>query len=142
MSPVRAPQKLQTVLTADEVARLLNAAPNLKAKAALSVAYGAGLRASEVVYLKISDIDSERMILDVEQGKGNRDRNAMLSPVLLTLLRASWREGHRLGKIVPNGWLFPGMDPVNPLTPCQLNRTVKQAAEAAKIDKRWCSSPS
>ena len=136
MSPLRAPQKLPTVLTVDEVKRLLEAAPNLKAQAALSVAYGAGLRASEVVHLKVSDIDSERMIIRVEQGKGQRDRNAMLSPALLALLRAWWREGHRLGKLLPGGWLFPGMDPVNPLSTRQLNRLVHQAAEVAGLDKR------
>ena len=136
MSPLRVPQKLPTVLSVEEVARLLNAAPHLKAKAALSVAYGAGLRASEVVHLKISDIDSERMILHVEQGKGDRDRNAMLAPSLLMLLRAWWREGHRLGKMLPGGWLFPGLNPVNPLTTRQLNRFIKLAAEDAEIDKR------
>ena len=136
MSPLRVPQKLPTVLSTEEVARLLNAAPHLKAKAALSVAYGAGLRASEVVHLKISDIDSERMILHVEQGKGDRDRNAILAPSLLTLLRAWWREGRRLGKMLPGGWLFPGLNPVNPLTTRQLNRFIKLAAEDAEIDKR------
>ena len=136
MSPVRVPQKLPTVLSAEDVARLLNAAPNLMAKAALSVAYGAGLRASEVTHLKISDIDSERMILHVEQGKGDRDRNAMLAPSLLTLLRAWWREGRRLGKMLPGGWLFPGMNPVNPMSTRQLNRIVKLATEEAGIDKR------
>lgn len=136
MQPLRAPQKLPTVLSIDEVTRLLDAAPNLKAQTALSVAYGAGLRASEVVHLKISDIDSERMILRVEQGKGQRDRNALLSPALLKLLRAWWVEGHRLGKMLPGGWLFPGMDPVNPLSTRQLNRMVKQAAADAGLDKR------
>ena len=136
MSPVRVPQKLPTVLSVEEVARLLNATLHLKAKAALSVAYGAGSRASEVVHLKISDIDSERMILHVEQGKGDRDRYAMLAPSLLTLLRAWWREGRRLGKVLPGGWLFPGMNPVNPLTTRQLNRFIKLAAEDAEIDKR------
>ena len=136
MSPVRVPQKLPTVLTADEVARLLSAAPNLKAKAALSVAYGAGLRASEVTHLKVTDIDSERMILRVEQGKGHRDRNALLSPILLKLLRSWWREGRRLGKMLPGGWLFPGMNPVNPLSTRQLNRMIKDALKDAQIDKR------
>ncbi len=136
MSPVRVPHKLPTVLTSGEVARLLNAAPNLKAKAALSVAYGSGLRASEVTHLKVSDIDSERMILHVEQGKGDRDRNAMLAPSLLMLLRAWWREGRRLGKMLPGGWLFPGLNPVNPLSTRQLNRFIKLAAEDAEIDKR------
>jgi integrase/recombinase XerD len=136
MSPLRAPQKLPTVLTVDEVKRLLEAAPNLKAQAALSVAYGAGLRASEVVHLKIADIDSERMIIRVEQGKGHRDRNAMLAPSLLKLLRTWWQEAHRNGKMLPGGWLFPGMDPIDPLSTRQLNRFVKFAADAAKIDKR------
>ena len=136
MSPLRAPQRLPTVLTVDEVKRLLEAAPNLKAQAALSVAYGAGLRASEVVHLKISDIDSERMIIHVEQGKGQRDRNAMLAPSLLKLLRTWWQQAHRNGKMLPGGWLFPGMDLIDPLSTRQLNRFVKFAADAAKIDKR------
>ncbi|MEE8302614.1 MAG: site-specific integrase [Candidatus Tectomicrobia bacterium] len=136
MSPVRAPQRLPTVLTADEVGLLLAHAPNLKAKAVMSVAYGAGLRASEVVHLRLSDIDSERMLLRIEQAKGARDRNAKLSPKLLTLLRAWWHEGRRLGKMLPNGWLFPGMNPVNPMTERQVNRMVKQAAEDAQIKKR------
>lgn len=133
MSPVRAPQKLPRVLSMEEVARLLTCAPNLKAKAALSVAYGAGLRAKEVTQLKVTDIDSKRMLLRVEEGKGGRDRQAMLSPDLLVLLRAWWREGHRLGKMLPGGWLFPGMNPVNPISTRQLNRMIKDAAEAAEL---------
>ena len=136
MSAVRVPERLPVVLSPEDVTRLLNSAPNLKAKAALSVAYGAGLRASEVCHLKIADIDSERMIIRVEQGKGARDRQAMLSPALLCLLRAWWREGRRLAKMLPNGWLFPGIDPVNPLSPRQLNRMCKVAAAAAELDQR------
>jgi len=136
MSPVRQEQRLPHVLSVEEVSRLLNAAGNLKHRAALSVAYGAGLRASEVTHLKIADIDSERMILRVEQGKGRRDRYAMLSPSLLVLLRAWWRRGHGLGKMLPGGWLFPGQNPVNPLSTRQLNRACKLAAEAAALDKR------
>jgi integrase/recombinase XerD len=113
---IRQPRKLPVVLSAEEVARLLNAAPGLKYKAALSVAYGAGLRAAEVVSLKVSDIDSKRMIIRVEQGKGGKDRNVMLSPSLLELLRAWWRTAR------PQGWLFPGRDPAQPMTPRQLNR--------------------
>jgi site-specific recombinase XerD len=135
MSPVRVPERLPLVLSTEDVTRLLNAAPNLKSMAALSVAYGAGLRASEVCHLKIADIDSERRVIRVEQGKGARDRQAMLSPALLTLLRAWWREGHRLGKMLPNGWLFPGIDPVAPLSTRQLNRMCKVAAAAAELDK-------
>jgi integrase/recombinase XerD len=79
------------VLSPEEVVRLLEAAPGVKYKAALGVAYGAGLRVSEVVALKVSDIDSQRMMLRVEQGKGHKDRYVMLSPRLLELLRDWWR---------------------------------------------------
>ena len=136
MSPVRKEQKLPQVLSVEEVTRLLTAAGNLKHRAALSVAYGAGLRASEVTHLKIVDIDSERMILRVEQGKGRRDRYAMLSPSLLELLRAWWRQAHAAGKMLPNGWLFPGQNPVKPLSTRQLNRACKLAAETAELDRR------
>lgn len=76
------------------------------------------------------------MILRVEQGKGHRDRYAMPSPSLLKLLRAWWRQGHAQGKMLPGGWLFPGLNPVNPLSTRQLNRACKLAAEAAELDKR------
>jgi integrase len=88
---VHEPRKVPVVLSTEEVARFLEAAPGIKYKAALSVAYGAGLRVSEVVSLKVSDIDSQRMMLRVEQGKGRKDRHAMLSPVLLELLRDWYR---------------------------------------------------
>jgi site-specific recombinase XerD len=136
MSPVRKAQKLPQVLSVDEVARLLQAATNLKHRAALSVAYGAGLRASEVTHLKIADIDSDRMILRIEQGKGRRDRYAMLSPSLLKLLRAWWRQAHAQGKMLPDGWLFPGQNPVKPLSTRQLNRACKSVAAAAELNKR------
>jgi site-specific recombinase XerD len=100
------------------------------------VAYGAGLRASEVVALKVGDVDSQRMLLRVEQGKGRKDRHAMLSPVLLERLRAWWREGHAQGRMLPGGWLFPGMDPTDPMTTRQLNRVIHAAADAARIGKR------
>ncbi len=136
MQHVRVPRTLPVVLSREEAARLIAAAPNLKHQAALSVAYGAGLRASEVISLKVTDVDSQRMTLRVEQGKGRKDRYAMLSPVLLERLRAWWRLGHAQGKILPGGWLFPGLDPMDPLTSRQLNRAVHGAADAAKIDKR------
>jgi integrase/recombinase XerD len=136
MQPVKVPRTLPVVLSPEEVSRLIAAARNVKHQAALSVAYGAGLRASEVISLKVGDVDSQRMTLRVEQGKGAKDRYAMLSPVLLQRLRTWWRLGHAQGKILPGGWLFPGMDPMDPLTPRQLNRAVHDAAEAARIDKR------
>jgi integrase/recombinase XerD len=136
LTVVRQPRKLPLVLSAAEVALLLEAAPGPKYKAALATAYGAGLRVAEVVALKVGDVDSTRMMLRVEQGKGRRDRYAMLSPQLLALLRAWWREGRRRGVMLPQGWLFPGCDPVNPLTTRQLNRAVHAAAAAAGINKR------
>jgi site-specific recombinase XerD len=136
LQPVPQPRRLPVVLSCEEVARLIAAAPNLKSQAALSVAYGAGLRAGEVVALKVTDIDSERMTLRVEQGKGRKDRYAMLSPVLLERLRAWWRVGHAQGKILPNGWLFPGLNSMDPLSSRQLNRAIHAAAAAAHIDKR------
>ena len=136
MSRVPQPQKLPHVLSVDEVARLLRGATNLKHRAALSVAYGAGLRASEVVHLKVTDIDSDRMILRVVQGKGQRDRYAMLSPSLLVLLRAWWRQGHAQGKMRPGGWLFPGRNPMNPLSTRQLNHICHAAAAVAELDQR------
>jgi site-specific recombinase XerD len=124
------------VLSVAEVTLLLQAAPGPKYKAALATAYGAGLRVSEVVALKVGDVDSERMLLRVERGKGRKDRHTMLSPQLLELLRAWWREGRRLGALLPRGWLFPGRNPVEPLSTRQLNRAVHAAAEAAGIKKR------
>ncbi len=118
------------MLSQEEVALLLEAAPGLKYKAALSVAYGAGLRVSEVAHLKVSDIDSQRMTLRVEQGKGQRDRYVMLSPQLLELLRAWWHAAR------PRAWLFPGQNPVNPITARQLNRAVTAAKDLAGISKR------
>jgi integrase/recombinase XerD len=133
---VRQPRKLPAVLSVQEVGRLLEAAPGPKHKAALGTAYGAGLRVSEVVALKVGDIDSTRMLIRVEQGKGRKDRNAMLSPQLLALLRQWWREGKRRGVMLPEGWLFPGRNCLEPLSTRQLNRAVHEAAETAGIKKR------
>ncbi len=133
---VRLPQRLPVILSPEEVARLLEAAPGLKARAALSLAYGAGLRASEVVSLKVTDIDSERQVIRVEQGKGRKDRYAMLSDDLLELLRAWWRAGREKGIMLPDGWLFPGQNPVNPLSARQLSRIFHGAKDAAGIDKK------
>lgn len=127
---VREPRKIPVVLSPEEVARLLEAAPGIKYKAAFSAAYSAGLRVSEVVALKVSDIDSERLLLRIEQGKGRKDRFAMLSPKLLELLR-DW---YRIAR--PKIWLFPGRDPMLPITTRQFNRAVHVAAAIAGINKR------
>jgi integrase/recombinase XerD len=130
LKTVHEPRKAPVVLSQEEMARLLEAAPGLKYRAAFSVAYGAGLRVSEVVALKVSDIDSERMTLRVEQGKGQRDRYVMLSPQLLSVLR-EWREAAK-----PWAWLFPGQNPVDPMTSRQLGRAVRAAARDAGLAKR------
>lgn len=134
--PLYQPRTLPQILSTDEVTRLLQATDSLKYQAALGVAYGAGLRASEVVHLKVTDIDSQRMLIRVERGKGQRDRHALLSPVLLQILRAWWRQGQQQRKMLPGGWLFPGQNPVNPLSTRQLNRAFHMACEAAEIDKQ------
>ena len=130
LATVRPPDRLPVVLSPEEVALLLHCAPSLKHKAALSVAYGGGLRASEIVHLKIGDIDSARMLIRVEQGKGRKDRYVMLAPDLLELLRVWWRTAR------PQGWLFPGRDPAQPITTRQLNRACHVAAATAALDKR------
>ena len=129
----RNPRKLPDVLSVEEVAKLLEAAPGIKYRAALSVAYGAGLRVSEVSHLKVDDIVSKRMLIRIEEGK---DRNAMLSPQLFELLRLWWREGKRRSVMLPHGWLFPGRSYTDPVSTRQLHRVVQEAAEAAGIRKR------
>jgi integrase/recombinase XerD len=123
------PRKLPVVFSVEEVSDLLTAAPGpgLKYRAALSISYGAGLRAAEVCNLKVGDIDSDRMLIHVEQGKGRKDRKVMLSPGLLALLRDYWREAR------PEGWLFPGKPKISPLSPRQLNRAFMSAKHVAGI---------
>jgi integrase/recombinase XerD len=130
MARIPSPERLPVVLSPEEVARLLAHAPGLKYRAALSIAYGCGLRVSEIANLKVTDIDSARMLIRVEPGKGRKDRFAMLAPDLLDLLRQWWRVKR------PRGWLFPGQQPAQPITTRQLNRACKAAAETAKLDKR------
>src|SRR6202163_1641488 len=132
----RYPRKLPAVLSVEEVGRLLEAAPGIKYKAILRTAYGAGLRVSEVASLKVDDIDSTRMLIRVEQGKGRKDRNAMLSPQLLALVRLWWKEGKQIGVMLPHGWLFPGRPHGDPISTRQINRAIHEAAEAAGIRKR------
>lgn len=130
------PRKLPVVLSRDEVTRLLNATTCIKHQAALSVAYGAGLRVAEVSMLKVRDIDSERMLLRVERGKGGQYRNAMLPADLLTLLRQWWKLGREQGVMHRDGWLFPGQHALKPISTRQLYRVVVEAAQAAQIAKR------
>ncbi|MCP4331111.1 MAG: tyrosine-type recombinase/integrase [Gammaproteobacteria bacterium] len=136
LNTVPVPRKLPVVLSREEVSRLLEATSSLKYKAAFSVAYGAGLRINEITSLTVSDIDGERKTLHVEQGKGRKDRYAMLSPVLLDVLHRWWKEGRTSGLLLNGGWLFPGQNPVNPITTRQLSRAIIAAAANAGIDKR------
>ena len=130
------PRKLPAVLSRDEVARLLNATTCLKHQAALSVAYGAGLRVAEVSALKVTDIDSERMLIRVERGKGGQYRNALLPTDLLTLLRQWWKVGRDQGVMHRDGWLFPGQHACRPISTRHLHRIVAEAARSADIAKR------
>jgi site-specific recombinase XerD len=125
----REPQKLPVVLSADEVVRFLEAIPSLKSRTALTTVYAAGLRVSEVVLLKIADIDSGRMVIRVEQGKGGKDRYVMLSPQLLRILRGYWRLTR------PKRWLFPGRDEERPLEPTTLHAACRSARTAGGLAK-------
>jgi integrase/recombinase XerD len=116
------PRKLPVVLSAEEVVRFLAAVPNLKHRVALTTAYAAGLRVSEVARLKIADIDSRRMVIRVEQGKGGKDRYALLSPHLLRILRRYYQLQQ------PRHWLFPGHDATRPLSPAVLHAACRAAA--------------
>ena len=125
----RAPQRLPVCLSPEEVSRLLGAVRNLRDRAAMEVAYAGGLRLGEVLRLKLTDIDSERMILRVERGKGQKDRNVMLSPALLETLRSYWK----LKK--PRELLFPGADARRPVHATVIQRAFKQAKLLARITK-------
>jgi len=126
----REPRKLPVVLGTDEVVRFLEAVPSLKARVALSTAYAAGLRASEAASLKVANIDSSRMVIRVEQGKGGRDRYVMLSSQLLRILRSYWRIAR------PAQWLFPGRDPEHPIHPVVLHAACRSACAASGLGKR------
>ena len=128
----RLAKKIPVVLSAEEVTRILEVAPGpgLKYRAAFSVAYGGGLRASEVTHLRVPDIDSDRMLIRVDQGKGRKDRHVMLSPSLLTLLRDYYREAR------PAGWLFPGRNRIDPISTRQFNRAFGAACDFAEIKKK------
>ncbi len=125
----RTPRKLPVILSADEVVRFLEAVPSLKARAALTTAYAAGLRASEAVSLKVANIDSARMLIQVHHGKGAKDRTLMLSPQLLTILRTYWRLAR------PTDWLFPGRSPDKPIDVQVLHAACRSATKAAGLVK-------
>lgn len=137
ITSVHEPRRLPDILSREEVTKLLKHAGSLKYQAAFSVAYGAGLRTDEVVHLKVSDIDSERKVLRVDQGKGNKDRFTLLSPTLLEHLRLWYRHANAQHKMLPGGWLFPGQNPINPLSNRQLNRAIHRASDSAGIDKSF-----
>jgi integrase len=118
----RLPKNAPIILSQQEVVRFFDHVPSIRYRAALMVAYGAGLRVSEVVALKVADIDSQRMLLRVQKGKGQRDRYAMLSPRLLAVLRAWWRAAR------PADWLFPGWRVNRHLSPGSLQSACHDAA--------------
>jgi integrase/recombinase XerD len=135
---LREPQKLPLVMSPDETKRLLAVTSSLKARVLLSLGYGCGLRASEVVRLKVKHIDSAQKIIRIEQSKGRKDRNVMLSPETLALLRQWWklrRSRHDAQTPVQERWLFPGTRPGKPMTTRHLNRLFHEAADAAGIKK-------
>lgn len=136
VSPINEARRLPIVLSQEDVKRLIEATLSLKYKAVFSVAYGAGLRIGEVAKLKVKDIDSQRMLIHVELGKGDKDRNAMLSPTLLKLLREWWRYAQAERKMLKGGWLFPGQDPVNHISTRQISRACRAAATVAGLDQR------
>jgi integrase/recombinase XerD len=126
----RTPRKLPVVLSADEVVAFLEAVPSLKARSALTTAYAAGLRASEAAGIRVADIDSSRMVIRVEQGKGGRDRYVMLSSQLLGILRSYWKLAR------PAHWLFPGRDGEHPISPTVLHAACRSACAASGLSKR------
>ena len=126
----REPRKLPEVLSAGEVVRFLEAVPSLRTRVALTTAYAAGLRASEAVSLKVANIDSGRMVIRVQQGKGGKDRYVMLSVQLLGILRTYWRLAR------PKDWLFPGRDPANPIEVNVLHAACRSACAASGLAKR------
>ncbi len=135
---LKEPLKLPPVLSPEEVKRVLTMATNLKARVMLTLCYGCGLRAGEVVRLTAGDIDSEQMIIRIVQSKGRKDRHVMLPEELLDLLRQWWKERPRDhdSAVAPRGrWLFPGRGAHRPLTTRQFNRLLKDAAKAAGLRK-------
>jgi integrase/recombinase XerD len=135
---IREPEKLPLVMSVDEIKRLLAVGSSLKTRVLLSLGYGCGLRASEIVRLKVKHIDKAQKIIRIEQSKGRKDRNVMLPQEMLGLLRQWWRvrpSRHDAGIPLQERWLFPGTRPGKPMTTRQLNRLFHEAADAAGIKK-------
>jgi site-specific recombinase XerD len=135
---IREPQKIPLVMSQDETRRLLAVATSLKARVLLSLGYGCGLRAGEVVRLKVKHIDRAQTIIRIEQSKSRKDRNVMLSPEMLDLLRQWWKvrpSRYDAGIPLQERWLFPGIRAGKPMTTRQLNRLFHEAADAAGIRK-------
>ena len=135
---MKEPLKLPPVLAPDEIRRVLACATSLKAQTMLTLAYGCGLRAGEVVRLRAGDIDSEQMIIRVVQSKGRKDRHVMLPDEVLDLLRQWWKarlQEHDAGVAPERRWLFPGRSEHRPLTTRQFGRLFKEAAADAGIRK-------
>jgi integrase/recombinase XerD len=124
------PKRLPVVLSPNELTRFFAAIAGLKYRAVLMTAYAAGLRVSEVAALRVEDIDSHRMVIRVQQGKGRKDRYVMLSPKLLELLRTYWKAAR------PRTWLFPGRDPNRPITASAVIKACRRARRAAGLEKR------
>ena len=126
----RMEQRLPTILSREEVARILTVPPHLKTRALLMTIYAAGLRRSEAAHLRVNDIDSGRMTITVRQGKGQKDRLVMLSPVLLHTLRQYWRHNK------PKQWLFPGENPDQPISDNDIFGVFHNAVRRARITKK------
>jgi site-specific recombinase XerD len=127
--PRRAKQ-LPVVLSQEEVKRFLDSIRSLKYRALLMTAYGGGLRLSELANLRVRDIDSSRMMIRVEQGKGRKDRYVMLAPGLLAVLRQYWRQER------PESWLFPGRSPATSISVTSIQKACRQAGIDAGLSKR------
>jgi site-specific recombinase XerD len=123
------PLKLPVILSREEIARFLECIGSLKHRTLLTTAYAAGLRVSEATHLKLTDIDSQRMVIRVEQGKGQKDRYVMLSPRLLEVLRAYWKRAR------PSEWLFPGDIPGRPITRDAVGQACDKARRLSGIGK-------
>jgi site-specific recombinase XerD len=135
---IKEPERLPPVLSPEEVKRVLTMATSLKARAMLTLAYGCGLRASEVVRLRAGDIDSEQMIIRIVQSKGRKDRHVMLPAEVLDLLRQWWKarpSAYDADLAPEQQWLFPGRRDHQPLTTRQFSRLFKEAAKAAGLRK-------